>query len=86
MPLERYQLIIFSACFNRRLETFDQLPKATVGLCGQEGWAPAAGKSSYGGILSTFKRSSTENRIKEIKAVTEIGSRKPALVNDTVVY
>lgn len=43
------------ACFNRYLNqrTFDQLPKATVGLCGYEDSAPTVGKSSYITILSS---------------------------------
>lgn len=41
------QVIALTACFNSHLETFDQLPTATVGLCGHEDSAPAVWKSFY---------------------------------------
>lgn len=71
-------------CFNRHLnrQTFDQLSKATVDLCGHEDSAPTMWKSSFITILSTFKLSAIEKRITEARAVTEIGSTKPHLVND----
>lgn len=66
------QVIALTACFNSHLETFDQLPMATVVSVGMKIQHQQLEVFLQEGF-STSEISAIESRIKEARAVTEIG-------------